>query len=275
MFSKKLVAIVGAGALVLGLAGTAAATSTSSKPLTKAPVSGAYYFACANVNGVVKLLVGTTCPTGSTEIHLIGRLPVSLVGPQGPAGATGAPGATGPAGTNGYNGLNGATGATGAAGATGPAELEAWSSCSDSLCIDAPPEGPNGLDGSGGWGWDNTANAPVTSIAVGSTAALTVTVMQPNPAEVAGTITLTWSSADFTLAGTSGSGVVGNNGFDRGGVESFSYDGDFFGHNDQSDSFTFTAVGVNPSALVTATVSENGQTASETFPIAIVPGTAT
>jgi hypothetical protein len=27
---------------------------------------------------------------------------------------------------------------------------ESWSSCTESLCIDAPPQGPNGLDGSGG-----------------------------------------------------------------------------------------------------------------------------
>jgi hypothetical protein len=97
--------------------------------------------------------------------------------------------------------------------------------------------------------------------------------MQPNPAEVSGTITLTWSSADFTLNDTSNNGVAGTNPFDRGGVETFSYDSVFFGHNDQSDSFNFTAVGADPSALVTATVSENGQEASETFPIAIVPAT--
>jgi hypothetical protein len=96
--------------------------------------------------------------------------------------------------------------------------------------------------------------------------------LQPNPAGVAGTVTLTWSSADFTLNNTSSRGTVGINGFDRGGVMSFSYDSGYFGHNDQGDTYTFTAVGVNPSALVTATVSENGQTASETFPIAIVAG---
>jgi hypothetical protein len=109
-------------------------------------------------------------------------------------------------------------------------------------------------------------------VAVCSSAGFTVTVLQGAPAGVAGTITLTWSSADFTLNGTSSGGTVGTNPFDRGGVETFSYNSDFFGHNDQSDSYTFTAVGVDPSALVTATVSENGQTASETFPIAITPG---
>jgi hypothetical protein len=58
---------------------------------------------------------------------------------------------------------------------------ESWSSCSGSLCIDAPPQGPNGLDGSGGWGWDSVANAPVTSLTVGKNAKLTVTALQPSP----------------------------------------------------------------------------------------------
>jgi|SRR5579862_9426176 len=70
-----------------------------------------------------------------------------------------------------------------------PAVNEAWSSCSSTLCIDAPPN-----DGSGGWGWDSVANAPVTKLTVGTLASLTVTVLQPSPACTAGTITLTYSS---------------------------------------------------------------------------------
>jgi len=215
--------------------------------------------------------VGATGATGAT-------------GPQGPAGQTGAAGANGtigatgaagpqgPAGSIGLTGATGATGPAGATGATGPAELEAWSSCTATLCIDAPPEGPQGLDGSGGWGWDSTTNAPVSSVAVGSSAPLTVTVLRPDPSGSPVTITLTFSSADFTLNDTNSAGVVGTNPFDRGGVETFSASGDTVNHNDWSTAYTFTAVGVNPSALVTATVSENGQTASETFPIAIVAG---
>jgi hypothetical protein len=56
---------------------------------------------------------------------------------------------------------------------------ESWSSCTALLCIDAPPQGPKGLDGSGGWGWDNKASAPVTSLTVGKVATFTVTLLQP------------------------------------------------------------------------------------------------
>lgn len=197
----------------------------------------------ARLHGTVGTALGTPGPAGAT-------------GATGAAGAPGSTGATGAAGTNGTNGTNATT--------------ESWSDCTATLCLDAPPEGVNGLDGSSGWGWDNTLNAPVTSLSVGSSNSFTVTVLQSAPAGVSGTITLAWSSSDFTLSDTSGNGTVGTNPFDRGGVETFAYDSDFFTHNDQSDSFTFTAVGADPSALVTATVNVGGQQASETFPVSIV-----
>ncbi|HVB82256.1 MAG TPA: hypothetical protein VNE82_20175 [Candidatus Binataceae bacterium] len=150
-----------------------------------------------------------------------------------------------------------------------PPTNESWSSCSSTLCIDAPPEGPAGLDGSGGWGWDNSANAPVTSLTMPAPAAFTVTVLQPNPACTAGTITLTYSSQDFSLTSPSSAGVADTTPFDRGGVAVFSYGADFFCHNDQSDSFTFTPKNPTATALVTATVNVGGQQASETFPVAI------
>jgi hypothetical protein len=93
---------------------------------------------------------------------------------------------------------------------------ESWSSCTQSLCIDAPPQGPQGFDGSGGWGWDSSANAPVTSLSVRTPAALTVTVLQPASVPACGqggSITLTYSSRR---------GNTGSNPFDRGGVETFS-----------------------------------------------------
>jgi hypothetical protein len=153
--------------------------------------------------------------------------------------------------------------------------LESWSSCSQSLCIDAPPEGPKGLDGSGGWGWNSSANAPVTALKVGKPAALTVTVLQPSnvPACAAqeGSITLTYSSQDFSLNSTSSGGTSGTNPFDRGGVLTFSYTGDFWCHMDQSDAFTFTPQNPTNNAFVTATVTVGGQQVSETFPVAILP----
>lgn len=148
---------------------------------------------------------------------------------------------------------------------------ESWSSCTESLCIDAPPQGPLGLDGSGGWGWDSSANAPVTLLTVGQAATFTVTVLQPNPASTPGSITLTYSSQDFTLSDTSSRGATATTPapFDRGGVKTFAYDGSFFGHNDQSDSFTFTPQNPTATALVAATINVGGQEASETFPVAI------
>jgi hypothetical protein len=160
---------------------------------------------------------------------------------------------------------------------TGLATNESWSSCTASLCIDAPPQGPQGLDGSGGWGWDNQANEPVLSLPVGKAATFTVTMLQPGSLPfcndgVTGSIILTYSSQDFNLSPSSGRGVVFTNPFDRGGVATFAYSGDFFCHTDQSDSFTFTPLNPTNTALVTVTiiVDGTGQQASETFPVAIV-----
>lgn len=151
---------------------------------------------------------------------------------------------------------------------------ESWSSCTESLCIDAPPEGPQGLDGSGGWGWNSKTNAPVTSLAVGKPATFTVTVLQPSSVPFCGqdplTITLTYSSQDFSLNPIDSRSNTGTNPFDRGGVETFSYSGDFLCHADQSVAFTFTPQNPTATALVTATVNVDGQRASETFPVQIV-----
>ncbi len=150
---------------------------------------------------------------------------------------------------------------------------ESFSSCTESLCIDAPPQGPQGLDGSGGWGWNSSAKAPVSSLFVGKPATFTVTVMQPDNVPLCGsgplTITLTYSSRDFTLNSTDSTGNPGVDPFDRGGVETFSYNGDFLCHKDQSVAFTFTPQHTTNTALVTATVHANNQQASETFPVAI------
>jgi hypothetical protein len=151
-----------------------------------------------------------------------------------------------------------------------PTSLEAWSTCTASLCIDAPPDGPSGLDGSGGWGYNNTINAPVTTLTVGQPASFVVTQMEPNPAGVSGTITLSYSSQDFSLSSTDSRGVTGSDPFDRGGVMVFNETADYFSHTDTSDSFTFTPQNPTSNALVTATVDVAGQQASETFPVVIV-----
>jgi Collagen triple helix repeat (20 copies) len=209
---------------------------------------------------------------GKKRICIVGK-----AGAKGDAGAAGAKGNTGAAGPQGAKGAKGDPGVAGPRGykgdkgdrgPAGPAQLESWSNCTATLCLDAPPEGPNGLDGSGGWGWDNSANAPVTTLTVGQAANLTVTVMEPNPDSTPASITLTYSSQDFSLDSTASDSTVGTDPFDRGGVETFSYP-DGFHNNDKSVGFSFTPQNDTAEALVTATVQVDGQTASETFPVAI------
>lgn len=121
---------------------------------------------------------------------------------------------------------------------------ESWSSCTESLCIDAPPQGPNGLDASGGWGFG--ASAPVTTLTVGKNAVLTVTALQVNPTSP-GTITLTYSSYDFAFVSKGDATAVCTSPFDRGGVISCTYSD--FAHTDKGDGFTFTPLHPTNTAL--------------------------
>lgn len=160
----------------------------------------------------------------------------------------------------------------------GPAP-ENTTSCTGSLCIDTAPQGKDGLDGSGGWGWNDAKNQPVDTLKVGVPAAFTVTMLQPNPPPLCGlgpvTFTLTYSSQDFSLNMTSSRSTVGTDPYLRGGVAVFKYNGPgdtgFDCHTAQGDSFIFTPLNETKDvfALVTATISVDGQQASGTFPIAI------
>lgn len=189
-------------------------------------------------------------------------------GVNGEQGARGATGAKGDTGARGPQGDTGAKGDKGDRGPAGPAQLEGWSSCTPTLCIDASPQGPNGLDGSGGWGWNDATNAPVSTLKVGQPANFTVTVMEPNPDSSPASITLTYSSQDLALDPNATDETVGTTPFDRGGVMTFDYAGGF--HNtDKSVGFTFTPQNATAQALVTATVQVDGQTASATYPVAI------
>ena len=122
------------------------------------------------------------------------------------------------------------------------AQNESWSSCNESLCIDAPRP-----DGTGGWSGQKSP-----SLTVGTEAALTVTALQVSPCSTA-TITLTYSTDDFTYDGNGDtSAICSTTTFDRGGVVTCSYTD--FGHTDKSDSFTFTPNNPTATALVTGTV---------------------
>jgi hypothetical protein len=90
------------------------------------------------------------------------------------------------------------------------------------------------------------------------------------------TITLTYSSQDFSLSAIDSGGNAGvSNTFDRGGVATFTYSGDFLCHTDQSMAYSFTPKNPTNTALVTATITVfNGpgtvlQQVSETFPVQI------
>jgi hypothetical protein len=202
------------------------------------------------------------------DLNLHGKHKFCIVGKNGANGVAGPQGIKGDRGPQGPQGVKGDKGDKGDRGPAGPAQLESWSNCTPTLCLDAAPQGPNGLDGSSGWGWDDAANAPVSDLPIGQPANLTVTVMEPNPDASPASITLTYSSQDFSLDSNASDGTVGSNPFDRGGVMTFDY-ADGFHNTDKSVGFTFTPQNRTAEALVTATVQVDGQTASETFPVAI------
>ena len=187
---------------------------------------------------------------------------------HGANGLNGAAGSKGDPGDRGPKGDKGDKGDQGDRGPADPAQLEGWSSCTETLCIDASPQGPGGLDGSGGWGWNDATNAPVSTLKVGQPANFTVTVMEPNPDSTLASITLTYSSQDLALDPNASDETVGTTPFDRGGAMTFEYAGGF--HNtDKSVGFTFTPQNATAQALVTATVQVDGQTATATYPVAI------
>ncbi|HEX3814588.1 MAG TPA: hypothetical protein VHX59_17280 [Mycobacteriales bacterium] len=134
------------------------------------------------------------------------------------------------------------------------------------LAIDGAP-GLSGNGGSGGWGWDSTANAPITGLKVGASLPLTVTALQTSPAADA-SITLSWNPDDFSFVSngdTSATCAVVPN---ASGVETCSYTD--FAHSSKGDSFVFKALAANPTAVVTATVTVGTQQATATFPISIL-----
>ena len=163
---------------------------------------------------------------------------LNQAGPQGPG--------AGPAGKDGL---------------VGP--TESVRSCTPDLWIDDAPAS-DGSSGSGGWGWDTSANAPVTSVAVGDASdPLTVTVLQPNTETADGDITVTYNPYDFSLVSESDGTCTTLNG----NTEACTYSD--LAHSAKSVSFGFKPLHANPDAVVTATVDVNGEQATAQFPVAI------
>ncbi len=117
MHFKRILVVLTAAGLALGLAGVATATTVK----TPAPVTARFLFPCANREGYLTLAspFGDLCywnPTNKT-INVAGKAPATLKltapvpGPAGPAGPTGPAGAsvTGPAGPAGPTGPAGAS----------------------------------------------------------------------------------------------------------------------------------------------------------------------
>jgi hypothetical protein len=143
------------------------------------------------------------------------------------------------------------------------AKQESSRFCTPTLCIDADPAS----GGSGGWGFDTTANAPVTKLKKGNSYPFTVTVVQDGTQNADGSITLTWNPHDFqgpTAAGDSSAQCAPAS---TGNALSCTYTD--LSHQYKSDSFTFKALATNPHAQVGVTVQVNGEQASALFPVAI------
>ena len=154
--------------------------------------------------------------------------------------------------------------------------LESWKSCNSLVCIDDPPHGKAGLDGSGGWGWNSRTNSPVLTLTAGKTYTngFTVTLLQPAAALCGDdvTITLTFSSEDFSLNPIDAGGNTGVNQYISGNQWVFTYpyvSTGFSCHTAQSMGYTFTALNVTDTAIITATINVGGQTTTESFPIQI------
>jgi hypothetical protein len=142
---------------------------------------------------------------------------------------------------------------------------ESTRSCTPDLCIDDAPA-TDGSSGSGGWGWDNTTSAPVTTLAIGTTAPFVATVLQPGGVTANGSVTLTWNPYDFTLDTTSlpGDGACAGQ---NSNTESCSFTD--LSHSAKSIPFSFTPDHANPAAVVTVTADVGGEQASAQFPVAI------
>jgi hypothetical protein len=84
------------------------------------PASAQVIQACADKQGLMRLMSSSGCKMGETALSWNRIGPIGPIGPQGPAGPTGASGPQGPVGQTGATGPTGPVGQTGAAGPTGP-----------------------------------------------------------------------------------------------------------------------------------------------------------
>ncbi len=261
--SAKMVAVGATAVLAAGgamVANAAAAQSSTSHT----------YFGCdssSNHVSHIRYQARPHCPSGTHLVSWNKRGPKGATGAQGPRGFTGAQGPAGPAGgpagpagPAGPPGPQGTQGAPGAQGPAGPVNLNSWRQCSPDLCIDADPD----AGGSGGWGYDSATNSDVSSVTVGDTATLLVTLLQPNAETATGSVTVTWNPTDFSLTTPPADGTCQEYNSNQ---ESCTFTD--LAHSAKSVPFVFTAEHSAPVAFVTASAIVGGELATAQFPIAI------
>ena len=164
----------------------------------------------------------------------------------GPAGSPGPAGAKGPAGT--------------------PILFESTGNSTPDLAIDMAP-GPDGSAGSGGWGWDGSANKPVTDLTVGTAATFTATIVQPNDETADGSLTLTFDPYDFALTTSPADGGCTVIALTSQVACTFTD----LAHSAVSKPFVFTPQHANPDATVGVTALVGGEEATAQFPVKIRP----
>lgn len=150
----------------------------------------------------------------------------------------------------------------GAAGT--PTLYESTGNSTPGLALDMAP-GPDGSAGSGGWGWDASANKPVTELTVGTAATLTATVVQPGSETADGSLTFTYDPYDFALTTPAADGscsVIAQT-----SQETCTFTD--LDHAATSKPFVFTPKHADPDATVGVTALVNGEEATAQFPVQI------
>jgi hypothetical protein len=152
-----------------------------------------------------------------------------------------------------------------AAGAAGtPILFESTGNSTPDLAIDMAP-GPQGLAGSGGWGWDESANKPVTDLTVGAAATFTATVVQPNTETADGSLTLTYDPYDFRLTTPPADGTCSV--IAQTSQETCTFTD--LAHSAASKGFVFTPQHADPDATIGLTAVVAGEEATAQFPVQI------
>lgn len=179
-------------------------------------------------------------------------------GLDGKPGKDGAPGAPG---TNGLDGKNGSDGLDG-----GPVPGSSLQFNAPGLALDAAP-GADGSQGSSGFGWDNEANAPVTSINAGDEANFTASAIQSSEGGD-GAFVIAFDSSVLQFVKAEGCTSVDAAPSDQ-AASGWVVCNASLSHTVKGIGVTFKALKASSYTNVTVTVNEGGETASQIVPITV------